>query len=147
MFVCPVPKISQVMMKSRRRASNRGRFKRCMAQPPPTHYTTRLISFVWHNGRWATQLGRFTLWHNSRRATQFSRCTLWRNGRRAKQPDARTSSRTHFQRTTQRKLLKYVRVTKTSSRPQETFEKWTPRTLESPHELARQCEAIRKQSP
>ena len=126
MFVCPVPKISQVMMKWRRRASHLGRFT------------------LWHNGRRATQLGRFTLWHNSRRATQFSRFTLWRNGRRAKQPYARTSSRTHFQRTTQRKLLKYVRVTKTNSRPQETFEKWTPRTLESPHELARQCEAIRK---
>ena len=45
MFVCPVPKISQVMMKSRRRASHRGRFK-C----------------AWHNGRRpTTQLGRFPL--------------------------------------------------------------------------------------
>ena len=122
MLVCPVPKISQVMMKSRRRASHRGRFKCAWHNGPPTYYTTR-------------------------RATQFSRFTLLRNGRRAKQPDARTSSRTHFQRTTQRKLLKYVRVAKTNSRPQETFEKWTPRTLESPHDLARQCEAIRKQSP
>ena len=41
MFVCPVPKISQVMMKRRRRASHLGRFT------------------LWHNGRRATQLGRF----------------------------------------------------------------------------------------
>ena len=42
MFVCPVPKISQVMMKWRRRASHRGRFT------------------LWHNGhRVTTQLGRF----------------------------------------------------------------------------------------
>ena len=33
MFVCPVPKISQVMMKRRRRASHLGRFT------------------LWHNGR------------------------------------------------------------------------------------------------
>ena len=45
MFVCPVPKISQVMMKWRRRASHPGRFT------------------LWHNGRRATQLGRFTLRH------------------------------------------------------------------------------------
>ena len=40
---CPVPKISQVMVKRRRRASHLGRF------------TLR------NNGRRATQLGRFTL--------------------------------------------------------------------------------------
>ena len=37
MFVCPVSKISQVMMKRRRRASRVGRFT------------------LWHNGRRATQ--------------------------------------------------------------------------------------------
>ena len=51
MFVCPVPKISQVMMKWRRRASHIGRF-------------------TLHKGRRATQLNRFTLRHNRRRAAQ-----------------------------------------------------------------------------
>ena len=46
MFVCPVLKISQVMMKWRRRASHLGRF------------TLR------NKGRRATQVDRFTLWHN-----------------------------------------------------------------------------------
>ena len=32
-------------------------------------------------------------------------------------------------------------------RPQQTFERRTPRTQESPHELARQNEAKRKQAP
>ena len=67
-FVCPVPKISQVMMKWRRRASHLGR------------------SILWHYGRLVTQLSRFTLWHNGRRASQLAgKCTLWHNGRRAKQ--------------------------------------------------------------
>ena len=44
-----MPKISQVMMKRRRRASHLGRFT------------------LWHNGRRATQLSRFTLWHNGSR--------------------------------------------------------------------------------
>ena len=43
MFVCPVPKISQVMMKWRRQASHLGRFT------------------LWHNGRRATQLCRSDL--------------------------------------------------------------------------------------
>ena len=68
MFVCPVPKKSQVMMKWRRRASHLGRFT------------------LWNNGRRATQLGRFTSWHYGRLATQLSRFALWHNGRRAKQP-------------------------------------------------------------
>ena len=34
-----------------------------------------------------------------------------------------------------------------NSRPQQTFERWTPRTQESPRELARQSEAKRKQAP
>ena len=32
-------------------------------------------------------------------------------------------------------------------RPQQTFERWTPRTHESPCELVRQSEAKRKQTP
>ena len=48
-FVCQVPKISQGMIKWRRRASHLGRFT------------------SWHNGCRATQLGKFTLWHNGRR--------------------------------------------------------------------------------
>ena len=61
MFICPVPKISQVMMKWCHQASHLGRF------------TLR------NNGRRATQLGRFTLWHYGRLPTQFSRFTLWHN--------------------------------------------------------------------
>ena len=68
MFVCPVPKISQGMMKWCHRASHLGKFT------------------LWNIGRRATQLGRFTLWHYGRLATQLSRFTLWHNGRRAKQP-------------------------------------------------------------
>ena len=68
MSVFPVPKISQVMMKWRRRASHLGRFT------------------LWNNGHRATQLRRFTSWHYGRLATQLSRFTLWHNGRRAKQP-------------------------------------------------------------
>ena len=49
-FVCPVLKISQVMIKWRRRASHLGRLT------------------LWHNGRRATQLGKLNLWHNGRRA-------------------------------------------------------------------------------
>ena len=56
MSVFPVPKISQVMMKWRRRASHLARFT------------------LWNNGRRATQLGRFTLWHNAHRAKQ--RCLM-----------------------------------------------------------------------
>ena len=48
-FVCLVLKISQVVIKWRRRAPQLGRFT------------------LWHNGRRATQLGKFTLWHNGRR--------------------------------------------------------------------------------
>ena len=57
MFVCPVPKISQVMMKWQRQTSHLGRFT------------------LLQNGRRATQLGRFTLWHNGGRAKcSFVRC-------------------------------------------------------------------------
>ena len=34
-----------------------------------------------------------------------------------------------------------------NSRPQKTFKRWTPRTHESPRELARQNEAKRNQGP
>ena len=68
MFVCPVPKISQVMTKWRPRTSHLGRFT------------------LWNNGRQATQLGRFTLWNYGRQATELSTFPLWHNGRRAKQP-------------------------------------------------------------
>ena len=60
MFVCPVPKISQVTMKWCRRASHLGRFT------------------LWNNGRRATQLSRFTLWHNRRWDSQLAgKFTLW----------------------------------------------------------------------
>ena len=65
---------------------------------------------------------RFTLWHYGRVATQLSRFTLWHNGCRAEQHGL-------------------------NRRPQQTFERWTPRTQESPRELARQSEAKRKQAP
>ena len=68
MFVCPVPKISHVMMKWCRRASHLGRFT------------------LWNNSRRrASHLGRFTLWNNGRRDTQLSRFTLWHNRRWASQ--------------------------------------------------------------
>ena len=54
-FVCPVPKISQVMMKWCRRALHLCRFT------------------LWNNGLRATQLGRLTLWHYGRLATRLSR--------------------------------------------------------------------------
>ena len=44
------------------------------------------------------------------------------------------------------KFLKDERFTK-SIRPKQTFERWSPRTQESPHELSRQSEAKRKQAP
>ena len=69
MFVYPVPKISQVIMKWCRRASHLGRFT------------------LWHYGRLATHLSRFTLWDSGRRASQLAgKFTLWQNERRPKQP-------------------------------------------------------------
>ena len=55
MFVCLVPKITQVMMKWRLQASHLDRIT------------------LWNNGRRATQLGRFTLWHNARRSTTVAK--------------------------------------------------------------------------
>ena len=62
MSACPMPKISQVMMKWRRQASHLGRFD---------------FNTLWNNGHQATQLGRFTLWHYGRLATQLGRFNLW----------------------------------------------------------------------
>ena len=84
MFVCPVPKISHVMMKWCRRASHLGRFTLWNNG----RRATQLGRFtLWHYGRLATQLSRFTLWHNRRWASQLAgKFTVWYNGRRAKQP-------------------------------------------------------------
>ena len=82
-FVCPVPKISHVMMKWCRRASHLGRFTLWNNG----HRPTQLGRFtLWHYGRLATQLSIFTLRHNRRWALQLAgKFTLWHNGRRAKQ--------------------------------------------------------------
>ena len=83
MFVCPVRKISQVIMKWRRRASHLGRFilwHNGRRAPKVGRFTFR------HNFRRATQLGRFTLKYNERWATQLGKFTLWNKGRRARQP-------------------------------------------------------------
>ena len=84
MFVYPVPKISQVMMKWCRRASHLGRFTLWY----PGHLATQLSRFtLWYYGRLATQLSRFTLWHNRRWTSQLAgKFTLWHNARRAKKP-------------------------------------------------------------
>ena len=55
-FVCPVPKISHVIMKWSRRASHLGRFTLSNS-----------------GSRRASHLGRFTLWNNGRRPTQLAR--------------------------------------------------------------------------
>ena len=144
-------RISQVMIKWRRRTSPLGRFT------------------LWHNDRRATQLGKFTLWYNGRRtkpglmhapgiADIFQR--QWRTMLKNKKP----LSKVKFNR----KLLKDERFERFSKhrsmyafrspwapdalrrqniRPQQNFERWTPRTQESPLELARQSEAKRKQAP
>ena len=69
MFVCPVPKLSQVMMKWCHRASHLGRFiLLCGITAAELHNLDRFT--LWHYGRLATQLSRFTLWHNRRWASQ-----------------------------------------------------------------------------
>ena len=126
MFVCPVPKISLVMMNWCRRASHLCRFT------------------LWNNGRRATQLGRFTLWNYGRLATQLSRFTLWHNrswasqpagkftlwynGRRAKQPKFMHAPGERFGRFIKHRsivdlqqTLKYVPFTKI----QHSFKRWT----------------------
>ena len=92
MFVCPVPKISQVMMKWCRRALHLCRFTLWNNGRRRASHLGRFT--LWNNGRRATQLGRFTLWQNRRWASQLAgKFTLWHNGLRAEQP-ARSS--THF---------------------------------------------------
>ena len=79
-------------MKWRRRASYLGRFT------------------LWHNGRRATQLGRFPLCGTIAATTQLDRFTLWHNSRRDKQRgfiDACTRSRTHFPKTVTNHAEKY----------------------------------------
>ena len=83
MFVCPVPKISQVMMKWCRRALHLCRFILWNNGRRRASHLGRFT--LWNNGRRATQLGRFTLWHYCRLATQLSRFTLWHNTRWASQ--------------------------------------------------------------
>ena len=123
MFVSPVPKISQVMIKWRRQASHLGIFT------------------SWHNGCRATHFGRFTLWHNGRRnltanfwkmnalddSANTDRCTLYEDS-------------ANFLKDDFTKLWQNIR-------PQQTFERWTPRTHELPRKLAHQSEAKRKQAP
>ena len=59
MFVCPVPKISQVMM------------------PDGAAELHIAVDLLWHNRRRVSHRGRFTLWHNGRRpTTQLCRFTL-----------------------------------------------------------------------
>ena len=66
MFVCPVPKISKVMLKWRRRAAQLG-----------------IFFFLWHNGHRAiNSVDLLCVIPNGRRATQLDRFTLWHNGRR-----------------------------------------------------------------
>ena len=60
MFVCPVPKISQVMMPG-----------------GAAELHIAVDSTLWHNRRRVSFRVRFTLWHNCRRpTTQFGRFTL-----------------------------------------------------------------------
>ena len=75
MFVCPVPKISQVMIKWRCRASHLGIFTLC------------------HNGCRATQLGRFTLCSLRSMAVLSSRAHEWRSREKNKVAPAPISSR------------------------------------------------------
>ena len=85
MFVCLVPKISQVMMKWCRRASHLRRFT--LWNNGRRRASHLGIFTLWNNGRLATQLCRFTLWHNRRWVSQLAgKFILWHNGRRAKQP-------------------------------------------------------------
>ena len=76
-----VPKISQVMIKWRRRASHLGRYTLWLNGCRATQLGNYTLC---HNGRRATQIGNFTLWHTDHRATQLSKFTLWHNSRRTK---------------------------------------------------------------
>ena len=83
---------SHDQLKWRRRASYLGRFT------------------LWHNGRRATQLGRFPLCGTIAATTQLDRFTLWHNSRRDKQRgfiDACTRTSTHFTTTVTNHAEKY----------------------------------------
>ena len=113
-FVCPVPKIFQVMMKWCRRASHLGRFIILCGIT-----TAELLPERW---------------------------TLWKI--QQTQIDSRPSANSWNMYALRRfsKLLKDKRFTKTELQTgSSTFERWTPRTYESPCELVRQSEAKPKQ--
>ena len=88
MFVCPVPKISLVMIRMNWRCRGASHLGRFTLWNNGRRRATQLGRFtLWHYGRLATQLTRFTLWHNRSLASQLTgKCTLWYNGSRAKQP-------------------------------------------------------------
>ena len=65
MFVCPVPKISQVMMKWRRRASHLGRFT-----PSCGTHSVDILCGTTDDELHNVLAVKFTLWHNGRRAKQ-----------------------------------------------------------------------------
>ena len=84
MFVCPVPKISQVMMKWCRRASHLGRFTLWNSGRRRASHLGRFS--LWNSGRrQASHPGRFTLLNKGRRTTQLGRFTLRHHGRLATQ--------------------------------------------------------------
>ena len=156
MFVFPVPKISQVMMKWCRRASHLGRFT------------------LWHNGRrakqpdlmhapgvehifqrqWRTVLKNMKAqskvkFHSGCFTSQtFAIWTLWKI--QQTQIDSRPSTNCwnmYPLRTFSKRLLRWTLYEDRIAGPQQTFERLTLRTHESPRELARQSEAKRKQAP
>ena len=106
--------------------------------------------------RQASHLGRFTSWHYGCRATHFGRFTLWHNGRRnltanfwkmsALDDSANTDRCTLYEDSANFLKDDFTKLWQ-NIRPQQTFERWTPRTHELTRELAHQSEAKRKQAP
>ena len=133
MFVCPVPKISRVMMKWRRRAAQLGRFT------------------LWRNGRRVIQPGFIDACTRSHK--QFPKTVTNHAGKYEGIIQSKTLLRVlnwtlwQIQQPQIQQTLEICTPTKRNSTPQQTFRRWTPRTPESPRELARQSEAKRKQSP
>ena len=85
MFVCPVPKISNVMINGAAELHISVDLHCGITAAAKLHNSVDLLCGTY--GRLATQLSRFTLWHNRRWASQLAgKFTLWHNGRRAKQP-------------------------------------------------------------
>ena len=104
-----------------------------MALRPPS-YTTQKIYFVAQSTdaegvtgcKISAHFWKMNALEDSRRPSANSKiCTLYENS-------------THF--------YKMNDLQRQSSRPQQTFERWTPRKHESPNKLARQSEAKRKQT-